>query len=113
MNALWKKVIVIGTGKSGIAAAGLLLANGAEVVLFDENTETDQNAKITASKEKAADIAKAAGRDNVSDRILMVCGLDALTQEFGRYYPFGVQPRGAYGSGTGRYYKSSQYPHVG
>jgi UDP-N-acetylmuramoylalanine--D-glutamate ligase len=37
-----KKVIVAGTGKSGICAAGLLLRNGARVVLFDENKELDK-----------------------------------------------------------------------
>ncbi|MCR5283721.1 MAG: UDP-N-acetylmuramoyl-L-alanine--D-glutamate ligase [Lachnospiraceae bacterium] len=82
MNALCKKVLVIGTGKSGIAAAGLLLANDAEAVLFDENTETDQGAKIEAAKTKAAEIAKAAGNGEVSDRISMVCGREALTQAF-------------------------------
>ncbi len=34
-----KKVIVAGTGKSGICATELLVRNGAEVLLFDENTK--------------------------------------------------------------------------
>ena len=34
-----KKIIVAGAGKSGIAATGLLLRNGAKVVLYDGNTE--------------------------------------------------------------------------
>ena len=36
-----KKVIVAGAGKSGVSAAGLLLRNGAEVILFDEKTDLD------------------------------------------------------------------------
>ncbi len=34
-----KKIIVAGAGKSGIAATGLLLRNGAKVILYDGNTE--------------------------------------------------------------------------
>ena len=34
-----KKVLVFGTGKSGIGAAGLLLQKGASVVLYDGNQE--------------------------------------------------------------------------
>lgn len=36
-----QKVIVAGTGISGIAAARLLLDMGGEVVLYDRNTELD------------------------------------------------------------------------
>ncbi|MDT3843333.1 MAG: UDP-N-acetylmuramoyl-L-alanine--D-glutamate ligase [Bacillota bacterium] len=39
-----QKVIVCGTGKSGIAAARLLLAKGGEVVLYDGNTKLDAEA---------------------------------------------------------------------
>ena len=38
-----KKVIVAGAGKSGIASAGLLIRNGAKVVIYDQNTEADRN----------------------------------------------------------------------
>ena len=37
-----KNVIVAGAGKSGVAATGLLLRNGASVTLFDSNTELDK-----------------------------------------------------------------------
>ena len=40
-----QKVLVAGTGKSGIAAAKLLLAMGGEVVLYDGNAKLDE-AKI-------------------------------------------------------------------
>ena len=36
-----RKWLVIGAGKSGIAAAKLLLANGAAVVLYDDNKDVD------------------------------------------------------------------------
>ncbi len=37
-----KKVIVAGAGKSGISSVGLLLRNGADVILFDQNESLDQ-----------------------------------------------------------------------
>lgn len=37
-----KRVVVAGAGKSGIGAAKLLLAHGAEVIVFDENDKTDK-----------------------------------------------------------------------
>ncbi|HAT02684.1 MAG TPA: UDP-N-acetylmuramoyl-L-alanine--D-glutamate ligase, partial [Oribacterium sp.] len=36
-----KKVLVLGTGKSGIAAAKQILSLGGEVILFDSNKELD------------------------------------------------------------------------
>lgn len=47
-----KKVLVVGTGKSGIGAAKLLGAEGAYPILFDENTELS----IEALKEKVGEI---------------------------------------------------------
>ncbi|MCR5147771.1 MAG: UDP-N-acetylmuramoyl-L-alanine--D-glutamate ligase [Eubacterium sp.] len=37
-----KKVIVAGAGKSGFSSSGLLLRNGARVILFDENDKLDK-----------------------------------------------------------------------
>jgi UDP-N-acetylmuramoylalanine--D-glutamate ligase len=37
-----KKVLVFGSGKSGIGAAGLLLARGAKPVIYDGNTKVDR-----------------------------------------------------------------------
>ena len=37
-----KRVVVAGTGKSGMEAAKLLLKSGAEVILFDENEKADK-----------------------------------------------------------------------
>ena len=42
MNIEGKKVLIVGTGKSGIAAAALLSQVGAVPVLFDENEGTDK-----------------------------------------------------------------------
>ena len=42
MDISGKKVLVYGTGLSGIAAAGLLLSKGAQVTLFDENETPDR-----------------------------------------------------------------------
>ena len=42
-----KYVIVAGAGKSGVAATGLLIRNGARVTLYDENTELDKEAVLS------------------------------------------------------------------
>ncbi len=44
MNVEGKKILVIGAGKSGLAAAQLLLSRKAVPVLFDENEKTDPEA---------------------------------------------------------------------
>ena len=46
-----KKVLVAGTGKSGIASAGLLCRNKVDVVLFDENAEIDREKCINGVSE--------------------------------------------------------------
>ena len=46
-----KKVIVAGAGKSGISSAGLLLRNGAEVILFDEKKDLDVNGLLEGFSE--------------------------------------------------------------
>ena len=43
MDVSGKKVLVFGTGISGIAAARLLVEKQAEVILFDGNPETDRD----------------------------------------------------------------------
>ena len=43
MDVSGKKVLVFGTGISGIAAARLLMEKQAEVILFDGNPETDRD----------------------------------------------------------------------
>lgn len=46
-----KRVIVAGTGKSGMEAAKLLLKHGAEVILFDENDKLDKVELLMQLKE--------------------------------------------------------------
>ena len=46
MELTKKCVLVFGTGISGIGAAHLLLARGAEVILYDGNTEKDKDALL-------------------------------------------------------------------
>ena len=55
MNLQGKRVLVFGTGKSGIGAADLLEKTGAHVILFDGNEKTDKDAVLhkLASAESA------------------------------------------------------------
>ena len=46
MSLQGKKVLVVGTGKSGIAATELLCANGVDTVLFDGNKELELNKQM-------------------------------------------------------------------
>ena len=50
MNLQGKRVLVFGTGKSGIGAADLLEQTGAHVILFDGNENTDKDAGSTQSR---------------------------------------------------------------
>lgn len=63
MNLTGKNVLVIGTGKSGVAASNLLVKQGANVILFDGNSELDK-AKI---------------QDKVDEKVEVVLG--SLTSE--------------------------------
>ncbi|MBR1571541.1 MAG: UDP-N-acetylmuramoyl-L-alanine--D-glutamate ligase [Lachnospiraceae bacterium] len=54
MDILTQTYIVVGTGKSGIAAAGLLLRKGCKVYLYDGNMELD----VTAFHEKNPELDK-------------------------------------------------------
>lgn len=47
-----KRVIVVGTGKSGIGSAVLLEKNGALPILYDENEQTDREAVKESLREK-------------------------------------------------------------
>lgn len=52
-----KKVLVVGCGKSGLAATALLLENGAEVILYDAK-ETLEEEQIRADVKQLEDVVK-------------------------------------------------------
>ena len=54
-----KKVIVVGTGKSGIGSAALLEKNGALPLIYDGNEQTDKAAVKESIKEKLGHESKA------------------------------------------------------
>ena len=60
MNLQGKRVLVFGTGKSGIGAADLLGETGAHVILFDGNEKTDKDA-VLAKVSHAEDASVYAG----------------------------------------------------
>ena len=82
---LTSKTLIIGTGKSGIAAAGLLLAAGGQVVLFDENTKMDREACLARTVEETAKQLslqnKTMDEKELKDRISFLIGLSALRDE--------------------------------
>ena len=54
MEVKGRKVLVFGAGISGIGAAGLLEANGADVILYDGNEKLDPASLKEQLGEKAA-----------------------------------------------------------
>lgn len=52
VNVRDKKVIVVGTGKSGIGSTVLLEKNGALPVIYDGNEKTDTEAVKASIREK-------------------------------------------------------------
>lgn len=54
-----RRVIVVGTGKSGIGSAVLLEKNGALPVLYDQNDKTDKEAVKAVLREKLGKETKA------------------------------------------------------
>ena len=79
------KILIIGTGKSGIAAAGLLLSDGRDVILFDENRDLSQESvrdKVLAKTQELCDLRGVAfDRDKTADGIFFLIGADALSNE--------------------------------
>lgn len=83
MNVEGKKVLVVGTGKSGIAAAALLAKEKAAPVLFDENKDTD--AEEVKKKLPDAEIGVITG--TLPEGILDELELAVLSRRSGGY-PF-------------------------
>ena len=64
MNLQGKRVLVFGTGKSGIGAADLLGETGAHVILFDGNEKTDKDA-VLAKVSHAEDASVYSDREEI------------------------------------------------
>lgn len=67
-----QRVLVAGTGKSGIAAAKLILNRGGEVVLYDGNTALDEK-EIKARFEEGAKVNVVLGEIKRSDLLGWDC----------------------------------------
>ncbi len=87
--------LIIGTGKSGIAAGGLIIEKGYAVTLYDDNTELDRDEcakKVLAKAEeiRAAENSMPAGTDDKEPALQrpigekscrVLTGIDALEKE--------------------------------
>ena len=69
-----QRVLVAGTGKSGIAAAKLILNRGGEVVLYDGNTALDEK-EIKARFEEGAKVNVVLGRSSAPIFLGWSCAL--------------------------------------
>lgn len=76
MNLKEKKVLVVGTGKSGIGAANLLLSIGAVPVLYDEKADFD-TAMLLGQLQDATKVELITG--NLSDKIISSLELAVLS----------------------------------
>jgi UDP-N-acetylmuramoylalanine-D-glutamate ligase len=67
-----KKVIVAGAGRSGLSSAGLLLRNGANVILFDENVNIDKEALLKgfSDNDNISIVTKELSEENLKDAFI-------------------------------------------
>ncbi|SES62433.1 UDP-N-acetylmuramoyl-L-alanine--D-glutamate ligase [[Clostridium] polysaccharolyticum] len=72
MNLAGKNVLVIGTGKSGVAASGLLVSQGADVILFDGNKELDKEAIQSKTDKKVQIVLGALTKEQEENVELLV-----------------------------------------
>ena len=90
MDAEGKKVLVVGTGLSGIAAAGLLLEKGLDVILYDGNEKLCE-ADIRAKSEKFEKLPIVIGKLN--EELMMQCSIAVLSPGVPTDLPFVEQLR--------------------
>lgn len=90
MDAEGKKVLVVGTGLSGIAAAGLLLEKGLDVILYDGNEKLCE-ADIRAKSEKFEKLPIVIGKLN--EDLMMQCSIAVLSPGVPTDLPFVEQLR--------------------
>jgi UDP-N-acetylmuramoylalanine--D-glutamate ligase len=89
-----KKVLVAGTGKSGICAAELLLRNGNSVILFDENVKLDKQTvmeKLAGTCVSKPDIVLG----ELTDDILEECSMMVISPGIPTDAPFVLRCREA------------------
>ena len=71
-----QRVLVAGTGKSGIAAAKLILDRGGEVLLYDGNAGLDEEA-VKKNFPEGAKVSLVLGEIKRSDLLGWSCALSA------------------------------------
>lgn len=71
-----EKILIIGTGKSGINAARLLLEKGAEIIIYDDNTSLDVE-ELLAKFEETNRISIVLGE--INDKILLKAELAVIS----------------------------------
>jgi UDP-N-acetylmuramoylalanine--D-glutamate ligase len=87
MKMFEKKVLVAGTGKSGVCASELLLRNGNSVILFDENVKLD--AENVKAKLKDVDVSKLeVVLGELSNEILDECSMMVISPGIPTDAPF-------------------------
>ena len=110
MNLQGKRVLVFGTGKSGIGAADLLEQTGAHVILFDGNENTDKDAVLgkLAHGEKAEIYAGELPKEVEAalDLVVLSPGVPTDSPVVQKFYDMGLPVWGevelAYRIGKGR-----------
>ena len=110
MNLQGKRVLVLGTGKSGIGAADLLEQTGAHVILFDGNENTDKDAVLgkLAHGEKAEIYAGELPKEVEAglDLVVLSPGVPTDIPVVQKFYDMGLPVWGevelAYRTGKGR-----------
>lgn len=94
MNTKGKKVLIVGTGKSGMAAAELLDGQGADYVLYDENDKIDrEKVKAQLSKDAHPEILTGsfpAERTEEFDLVVMSPGVPVDTPFVDRFREKGI-----------------------
>lgn len=93
MNLEGKKVVVVGTGVSGMGAAGLLERVGAEIILYDANDKLDKKAVL--SRLRSADVRLVTGEmpealANEADLLVISPGVPADSPLVRRFEEAGV-----------------------
>lgn len=90
-----KKVLVAGTGRSGICAAALLARNGVSVLLFDENKELDARAIMENFSDMDSGSSIEIHIGEINEDIINECSLMVISPGIPTDAPFAVKVRDA------------------